>query len=661
MKQLVLLAAALFSSVADGRSQRGANYNSYLYGNGWYMFEMSGANISLQDVLANKQAYGLSAHDSLAVFTDLPDSGTNKHHYRFHQYHKGYFVEDAQFIVHTDGNRAMIATSQVVPYLNKNVATPITQAAAIQAAINVVAATKYAWQDSNFQEVYRERMEDSTAVYSPPCKLVIARRVGGGLDSSCYCFCWSVYLKTVEPRGAWRVLVDARSGQVIEVEDPTDKGSGYCSTSSHIATDYYGEQHNQMATWKKLVDFNWKLKDCRRIVTTSYGTLLKDGDNDWRGDPSEVKPTAAHWIGGKVWDYFKDVWGRNGVDGMGKEINIDVVPGSSSWNGIDHILEVGETVTVGFTAYSHTAYDIIAHEYTHGIIDYTANLVSEKEPGALNESFADIFGNRFDVHVGLADWTMGEDVPFFDERHLDNPLLDNNPNYYKGTHWVTTDPCSPTRPGPYGPGNDKCGVHTNLGVQNRWFYVLCLSAGVNEASQIAWRNFTKYLGPHSKYVDARMGSIIAAKDLFGACSNEVKETILRWNQVGVFPGDIDLFLSSECIGLVRNPSTETLPACPPPLPINPPFDPTRRVLSEPQPQSIHLFPNPTANVLNIVVPEEWAESQFKLLNAVGQVVMQTVLSVGTNTISLGNLPSGVYSACIASAFKNRTEKVVVNR
>lgn len=53
------------------------------------------------------------------------------------------------------------------------------------------------------------------------------------------------------------------------------------------------------------------------------------------------------------------------------------------------------------------AEDIVAHELTHGITQYTANLEYAWEPGAMNESFSDIFG----VMVDRDDWLLGEDLP----------------------------------------------------------------------------------------------------------------------------------------------------------------------------------------------------------------------------------------------------------
>jgi Zn-dependent metalloprotease len=49
--------------------------------------------------------------------------------------------------------------------------------------------------------------------------------------------------------------------------------------------------------------------------------------------------------------------------------------------------------------------DIMGHEFTHAIVQYTADLVYETQSGALNESFADVFA----VMIDRDDWHLFED------------------------------------------------------------------------------------------------------------------------------------------------------------------------------------------------------------------------------------------------------------
>jgi len=189
--------------------------------------------------------------------------------------------------------------------------------------------------------------------------------------------------------------------------------------------------------------------------------------------------------------------------------------------------------------------DVVGHEITHGVTQYSANLRYLGESGALNESFSDIFGNEVEFAKegvpgsGTGNWRMGEDITpsGLGIRNMQNPNEFNDPDTYLGTYWVTTG------------SGDAGGVHTNSGVQNFWFYLLCeggsgtndhgnaynVSAiGFTKAAAIAYRNLTVYLTPSSNYYAARVGAINSAIDLYGAGSPEVQAVMDAWDAVGVY-------------------------------------------------------------------------------------------------------------------------------
>ncbi|MBK7856267.1 MAG: M4 family metallopeptidase [Bacteroidetes bacterium] len=122
-------------------------------------------------------------------------------------------------------------------------------------------------------------------------------------------------------------------------------------------------------------------------------------------------------------------------------------------------------------------------------------------------------------------------------RDYANPNAYSQPDTYMGDFWYPPS-------GSY----DKGGVHINSGVQNFWFYLLTLGGsgtndtnqtyivtgiGLTKAAQITYRNLNNYLTSASNYFDAREGSLRAATDLFGWCSNEVLQTARAWYAVGV--------------------------------------------------------------------------------------------------------------------------------
>jgi PKD repeat protein len=181
-----------------------------------------------------------------------------------------------------------------------------------------------------------------------------------------------------------------------------------------------------------------------------------------------------------------------------------------------------------------TALDVCGHEITHGVVQNTANL-GNGEAGALNEAFADIFGTCVEwfARPTQHDWLMGLDISTTATpiRDMSNPNNQQQPDTYQGTYWDTNGE-----------------VHTNDGPCIYWFYLLSVGgSGTNDisnaynvsaitmakASAIAYRALTTYMTPSTTYADVRNYTIQAAKDLYGACSNEVIQTTNAWYAVGV--------------------------------------------------------------------------------------------------------------------------------
>ncbi|WP_182376523.1 M4 family metallopeptidase [Nocardioides sp. WS12] len=109
--------------------------------------------------------------------------------------------------------------------------------------------------------------------------------------------------------------------------------------------------------------------------------------------------------------------------------------------------------------------DVVGHEMTHGVIERTSGLLYLDQPGAINESIADIIGEIVD-HRNMADgesvtWTTGEDLPGGALRDMANPTASDQPDRMTSTEW-DSDPTY----------WDNGGVHTNSGVGNKAFHLI---------------------------------------------------------------------------------------------------------------------------------------------------------------------------------------------
>ncbi len=267
----------------------------------------------------------------------------------------------------------------------------------------------------------------------------------------------------------------------------------------------------------------------------------------------------AHWGAEIVYDYFKNKHNRNSFDNSGGKIVSFVhanligmgyqANNNAFWNGLWMTYGDGDSEEG-----PQSALDVCGHELSHAVINYSSGLIYQAESGALNESFADIFGTAIEFYDSpLANYTISEKT-FFQSggftRSLKEPKLKNQPNTYQGDFWQNTFCGTPSQD-----INDFCGVHTNSGVQNYWFYLLCegksgfiddkianptynvTKIGIDKASNIAYRNLVYYLTPNSTYKSAYSGSLIAVEDLYptinGVYSQEYNSVRQAWYAVGV--------------------------------------------------------------------------------------------------------------------------------
>lgn len=413
----------------------------------------------------------------------------------------------------------------------------ISESAALDAAKAFIDAETYKWELPSEEAHLKWETEDSDATYFPKGKLVYINPNFDFKQTDEFRLAYMFDVYAHKPVGRFEVFVDAQTHEVLfknnricSADSPGTAETGYLGTKSIIADSFNG---------------GYRLREAGRgggIRTfdmnegTTYGNAVDftDGDNYWNNVNGNLDQyaTDAHWGAEMTYDYYLNEHGRNSIDDANMQINsyvhYDQAYNNAFWDG--------QRMTYGDGNNSPlTALDICGHEMTHGVTDFTAGLVYQDEYGALNESFSDIFGACVEwiENPSSGDWLMGEDVGTF--RSMSNPGQYGDPDTYQGNNWATG-------------AADNGGVHTNSGVQNKWFYILVegengtndngdsynvTGIGLQDAQDIAYRTLTVYLGATSEYADARFYSIQAATDLFGGCSPQVIATTNAWYAVGV--------------------------------------------------------------------------------------------------------------------------------
>jgi Zn-dependent metalloprotease len=246
---------------------------------------------------------------------------------------------------------------------------------------------------------------------------------------------------------------------------------------------------------RKLYDSETTWNQKHKLIRQEGGPALAD-----------VAATKAYEFGGSVRDYFKVVLDRNSIDNLGMDIILNVHFGvnymNAFWDGDEMTFGDGDGAI--FTNFAKSL-DVVAHELSHGVTQFTANLDYYSQSGALNEHFSDVFGSVITQHNNRedaehADWLIGDEImgPTLYGEALrsmkapgtayDNTLMGKDPqpdhmnNYYSGPA-------------------DNQGVHINSGIPNKAFYLAAMEIGTDKAAEI-WYHALQNLWPTANFNDA---------------------------------------------------------------------------------------------------------------------------------------------------------------
>jgi bacillolysin len=289
--------------------------------------------------------------------------------------------------------------------------------------------------------------------------------------------------------------------------------------------------------------------------------IAADDDNTW----TDGAVDDAHVYAGYTYDYYFKRFNRRGLDNANIRIRslANPVPRTQAgfvqfFNQIpdffvnafyagNGIMVYGVGLPPGFTlggqSWNHLSggLDVVGHELTHGVTEFTSNLIYQNESGALNEAFSDIMGASIEFFFQpagngdlRADYLCAEDVVRPGGiRSMENPQAYGDPDHYSRRFLGTAD---------------NGGVHINSGIANQAFY-LAIESGTNRTSGLAvqgvgaanreqmekvfFRAFTQMLPTNATFALARQATIQAARDLYGAGSNAERAVTQAWTAVGV--------------------------------------------------------------------------------------------------------------------------------
>jgi len=473
----------------------------------------------------NKAQMGLGNEDQFRLSRTTQDH-SGIHHKRYQQYHKDIPVHGSNYTIHEKNLHVTSATGYYLPRIEINTTPNISEFQALEIAIQTMAAEKYSWEIDANEPTHH-------LGHKPTPTLVI---VGKNFPepSEYYALAYKIDLHSAVPLDGKQYFIDAHTGQQL-FDFPLIH---HTTVPAQGVTKYYGTQTIYVDS---IAPGNYLLQDLERgqgIVTVDQNREVWQNNSafwDFTNADQDEVAIDAHYAATAFYDYLLGDHNWNGLGNNGEELRTVVHGGdfvNAFWNG--------EFATFGDGDCNRgplTTLEVVAHEFTHGLTDYTSDLIYSGESGAINESMSDVFGKALEYRITPDEfkWSIGEsflETPYANPfRSMEDPNERNHPKMYKGQFWT-----------------DGGGVHTNSSIGNHWFYLLVEGKtgtneigvaydvegiGMDNAMKIVFQTQSNYLTSNSTYTDYYTYSQMAAEDLFGAGSSEKEAVTEAWKAVGL--------------------------------------------------------------------------------------------------------------------------------
>ena len=469
---------------------------------------------------------------------------------RFVQYYKSIPVAHGAYTLTA---RSGVVQSMLGSFYKTGV-LPITPAFGKEAALGKVlahvGAQKYAWQDAAMEARIKQQKKNSQATWYPQPALTYVEDYTGEQPDGKLHLAYVADVYALQPLSHSLYYIDAVTGRLlftdVLIHNTAATGASKYSGTVGFQTGHVGSAYYLVDSTRGSGIYTYNLS----------GGTNNSNHTEWTNTSTTWALNGgidAHWAVSRAYDYWKNVRNRLSYDGLDGALYTFTNYG----NGYDNAFWDGVSLNIGAGSGSANGgfdplycLDVIAHEMAHGVCQETAGLIYNRESGAMNEGFSDIWGSVIEAYAdphevdaqAKSTWDIGEELSPTPLRSMKTPKLHGNPDTYGGAYWADASAsCTPNN------GNDQCGVHNNSGVLNHWFYLLTdgdagtndlgaayqvIGIGMAKSAAIAYATEVT-LAPNANYVAARAASIAAATALYGACSAEVASVTRAWYAVGV--------------------------------------------------------------------------------------------------------------------------------
>ncbi|MFE4963054.1 M4 family metallopeptidase [Streptomyces sp. NPDC056660] len=478
------------------------------------------------DAPGTAKALGLGAREKLVV-KDVTQDADGTTHTRYERTYAGLPVLGGDLVVHENGGRLTVSKATKAALTLPSTTAKISSATAKAHALSTAAKAG--------AEQPKADRAPRLVVWAASGKPTLAWEsvVGGFQDDG--------------TPNELHVISDAASGkQLFRYQGvETGTGTGQFNGSVPLSTTLSGSTY-QLVDGDRAGHRTYDLNQ----GTSGTGTLFTDDNDVWGDGTAANRQTAGVDVAfgaAATWDFYKNVFGRNGIRNDG------VAAYSRAHYGNNYVNAFWQDACFCMTygdgsgnTHPLTALDVAAHEMSHGVTAATAGLTYSGESGGLNEATSDIFGAAVEFYENLPadvpDYEVGEKIDINGDgtplRYMDKPSKDG----------ASSDNWSPSLGG--------LDVHYSSGPANHFFYLLSEGSGaktvngvaydsptydgrpvtgigIENAQQVWYRALTTYMTSSTNYAGARTATLQAAADLFGAYSPSYLAVADAWAAINV--------------------------------------------------------------------------------------------------------------------------------
>ncbi|MFD4227464.1 M4 family metallopeptidase [Streptomyces sp. NPDC058545] len=537
----------------------------------------SAADAAREHLKAKKSRYHIT--DTSAK--DLTSLGTvtegGKETVRLQQKYKGVDVLGGQYVVRMtkkDGQRTVIGTSgNYFTKLKLDSVTPkVSEKTAIERAIAAVSSQL----GGGLLKAPAKGEKPAEGTLSGEAQGVTVLPQGGGVLTR------QITVTGVNPADGTpvkqQVYIDAHSGfavmqysdiKTFSAQGTTGAAAGETGAEPEASTDAadqlvvkgsgvrYNGQKVEINLYKdttgayQMIDYSKRPADSPykgEMIATydARGREVATASGVWPSGIKTFRPTStdlgeeftnsgavdAHWAAGKVYDYYKNHFGRDGIDGKNGFIYslVGVVNGgmpydNAFWDGTKMVYGQGGGDYRTFSADT----DVVGHEMTHGVTEHSAGLVYAGQSGAMNEAISDYFGNAIDLEANGQSMDdpdaglLGEDLcTTLGPREC--ALRDLNDGATTSKNFIGV-----------AYRGDNGGVHLNSTIFSGALWDMRQDLGGDLADKIVYRALTAYMTPLDGFTEGRAAVVAAAQEL-GVTKAQLKKVKSSFDAHGIVPG-----------------------------------------------------------------------------------------------------------------------------